>query len=247
MNNLSGPFPVTLSLISDFELRCADLPIRMAPSSQRLICLLALRNKAMRRSHVSSTLWLDSPESRANANLRSALWRVPKPEGHTVVCSSHTHVWLCQNVDVDLHRMINRAYTVIDRTNPDLDVANVTRDLSSFGDDVLPGWYDDWVIMERERFRQLRLHALDRLAEQLLTIGRSGDAVQAALASVQAEPLRESAHRLLIRAHLQEGNIAEAIRQYDRYAFLLQTELDARPSRAMEQLMTATAAKSWGP
>jgi DNA-binding SARP family transcriptional activator len=247
MDDLSGDSPVTISLISDFELRYADLPITMAPSSQRLICFLALRNRALRRSHVSSTLWLDSSESRANANLRSALWRVPKPDGHTVVCSSHTHVWLCQNVDVDLHRMINRAYTVIDRTQPDLEVADVTRDLSSFGDDVLPGWYDDWVIMERERFRQLRLHVLDRLAEQLLTIGRYGDAAQAALASVQAEPLRESAHRLLIRAHFQEGNIAEAIRQYDRYAFLLQTELHARPSSAMEQLMTATAVNLGGP
>ena len=61
-------------------------------------------------------------------------------------------------------------------------------------DDVLPDWYDDWIDTERERF-QIRLHALERLCERLTVERRFGEALQAGLAALRTEPLRESAHR----------------------------------------------------
>ena len=42
--------------------------------------------------------------------------------------------------------------------------------------ELLPDWYDDWVLLERERFRQLRLHALDALCDDLTRAGRHWDA-----------------------------------------------------------------------
>jgi DNA-binding SARP family transcriptional activator len=56
-----------------------------------------------------------------------------------------------------------------------------------------PDWYDDWLQMERERFRQLRLHALETLAERFVALGRHAQAIDAALAAVQVDPLRETA------------------------------------------------------
>ncbi len=228
---------LTLSLISDFELRCDGRLVEMPPSSQRLVCFLALRNRALRRSYVSSTLWLDSSEARAKASLRSSLWRVPSPGGLDIICASNTHLQLNPCLNIDLNVIIDRAHAVIDGDAAIPDMVEVARDLCSFGDDILPGWYDDWVIMERERFRQLRLHALDQLGEQLLSSGRYADASQVGLSCVQAEPLRETAHRLLVRVHLREGNIAEALRQYWRLAGLLRDELGVHPSAAMEDLV----------
>ena len=92
-------------------------------------------------------------------------------------------------------------------------------------EDILPDWYDDWVLIERERFRQLRLHALDKLCEGFVHMRMFGQAVQAGMASVTEEPLRESAQRLLIGAYLGEGNHAEALRQYRSYRDLLKSEL----------------------
>ena len=83
---------------------------------------------------------------------------------------------------------------------------------------LLPGWYDDWVVLERERLRQLQLHALDRLAAALLAAEEPGRALDAALVAVQADPLRESAHRIVVRIHLREGNALEALRAYERFA-----------------------------
>jgi DNA-binding SARP family transcriptional activator len=163
---------------------------------------------------------------------------VPSPEGLTVVNASNTHVRLNPAIEIDLHLVIARAHAVIDGHAADLAVVDVARELCAFGDDVLPSWYDDWVIMERERFRQLRLHALDQLGEQLLISGRYADASQVGLNCVQAEPLRETAHRLLVRIHLREGNIAEAICQYRRFANMLHDELGVCPSPAMEELVS---------
>jgi DNA-binding SARP family transcriptional activator len=70
------------------------------------------------------------------------------------------------------------------------------------------------VVFERERFHQLRIHALESLCDQLAASRRYVQAEQAGLAAISGEPLRESAHRALIRVYLREGNRGEAIRQY---------------------------------
>jgi DNA-binding SARP family transcriptional activator len=101
--------------------------------------------------------------------------------------------------------------------------------------ELLPGWYDDWVMVEAEDWRQLRLHALETLAGRLVDEERFGDAAASALAAVRAEPLRETARGALIRVHLAEGNQSEAIREYDRYRDLLLTELGLEPTDKLRQ------------
>jgi DNA-binding SARP family transcriptional activator len=225
--------PFRLNLIQDFELRCGGEPVLMSPNSQRLVGFVALHDRPVRRTKVSSTLWLDSTEDRASASLRSALWRIPAPRGEHILGASSTHVWLNARVRVDLHDAIARARSLLGGTQVDLAALDVARELSSFGGDLLPGWYEDWLVMEQERFHQLRLQVLDKFGDQLCAHGRFCDALQMGLAAVEAEPLRESAHRLVIRAHLGQGNIAEAIRQYHAYERMLADELGAVPSEAM--------------
>lgn len=91
--------------------------------------------------------------------------------------------------------------------------------------------------MEQERVRQLRLHVLEALAAALSAEGRYGLAVEAALAAVQAEPLRESAHRALIAVHLREGNGYEALRQYESFRERCRRELGVPPSPRIERML----------
>jgi DNA-binding SARP family transcriptional activator len=109
--------------------------------------------------------------------------------------------------------------------------------VASLCGDLLPDWYDDWLVIERERFRQLRLRALDALCDRLTRAGRLDDALAAGLAAVAGEPLRESAHRALIRVHLTDGNAAEAIRQYRMFGRLLREQLGIEPSERMKSLI----------
>jgi DNA-binding SARP family transcriptional activator len=95
--------------------------------------------------------------------------------------------------------------------------------------------------VERERFRQLRLHALESLCESLAAAGEYGAAVDAGMACIAAEPLRESAHRALIGVHIAAGNRNEALREYRLYCALMRNELGLRPSARMERVARSLA------
>lgn len=103
--------------------------------------------------------------------------------------------------------------------------------------DLLPDWYDDWVLLEAEDWRQLRLHALEALAGRLIALGCWGEAANAAGAAVRAEPLRESARAALIQAHLAVSNQSEAVREFTRYRTLLDAELGLAPTPRLHELL----------
>jgi len=105
--------------------------------------------------------------------------------------------------------------------------------------DLLPGWYDDWVIFERERIRQQLLHALEALSRRLADLGRCAEAVDVAISAVGADPLRESANRVLIEVHLAEGNVVEARRTYERYREAVRRELGVEPGEQLASLARA--------
>ena len=109
--------------------------------------------------------------------------------------------------------------------------------LYALSGDLLPGWYDEWLQDEREELRQARLHALEVLARALSAAGRRSDAIQAALAAIRLEPLRETAHRTLIETHIAEGNWSEARRQFRRCQRLLREELGVEPSESTRRLL----------
>ena len=102
--------------------------------------------------------------------------------------------------------------------------------------DLLPDLDDEWLVFERERFRDLRIHALERLSEQLSAIGEHADAVQCGLLAVEGEPLRESAHRALMRAYIAEENRASALQQFQVLERRLDSELQVGPSIATMEL-----------
>jgi DNA-binding SARP family transcriptional activator len=98
------------------------------------------------------------------------------------------------------------------------------------------------VLIEAEDWRQLRLHALEALAQRLTAQGRYGDAAAAALAAVRAEPLRESPRAALIRVHIAEGNPSEALREFARYGELLMLELGVEPTQRLRALVAELGA-----
>ena len=118
-----------------------------------------------------------------------------------------------------------------------LDACSTIRLSTSLCGDLLPDWYEEWLLVERESHRQLRLHALETLCERLTRVGRLHKALEVGLAAVAGEPLRESAHRAVVSVHLEEGNVSEAIRQYRLYRQLVGTELGIEPSERMQVLV----------
>jgi len=201
-------------------------------SAQRLIAHLGL-TRGPGRAAIAGKMWPDVPEVHAQGSLRSVLCLLQKVLPGLVEARSGV-LRLAPRVSVDVHELDDWARRVLD---PDGDIAAVDTPSAAWDAELLPGWYDDWVLLERERVRQLRMHALEQLAERLVAVGRFGEAVQAASAAVRAEPLRESAHRVLVHVHLMEGNTVEALREYDSFRTTLAAELGVAPTPLMDRLM----------
>jgi DNA-binding SARP family transcriptional activator len=224
--------------------RYGDVLPELPLTVQRLLARLSLAGQAP-RALLAGQLWPDVTESHAHGSLRAALWRVQQALPGVVQASARS-LALASGVRVDVQDLVCWARRV---TDPQTAMAEMAAPEAALRGELLPGWYDDWILLEREQLRQLRMHALEALAERLGAVGRFGDAVQAALAAVRAEPLRESAHRVVVRLHLAEGNLAEARRAYEAYRALLADELGVEPTALMQQLAARipAAGRSPGP
>jgi DNA-binding SARP family transcriptional activator len=212
-------------------------PVALPLSSQRLLALLALHQRPIQRTYVAGTLWADYAEQRSVANLRTALARLPHIAGRLVEVVGR-QLRLSMWVSVDVRETAALAERVIDGDEDILRMKGLHRRLT---DDLLPDWYEDWVQAEQERYRELRLHALEALCEGLTHLGAFGPAIEAGLAAVAGEPLRESSRRALIRAYMAEGNQAAAVFQYRKFHSLLDSELGLSPSRSLTNLVTVGA------
>lgn len=220
-----------LDLLDGFRLRYAGAAVRVQPNVQRLLAFLALHERPLHRLYVAGRLWTDSTQETANANLRTALWRLRHLRCR-IVEATPSEMALADEVGVDARDATVRAQRVLAGRAQDDDLAALIE-----AGELLPDLDDDWLVIERERIRQLRLHALERLCEDHRDAGRFAEAVDAGLAAVATEPLRESAHRALISSHLAQDNLAEAARDYRLYSVLARDRLGTSPSPGLRRLI----------
>lgn len=186
------------------------------------------------RSVLAWTLWPDVTEEHARGSLRTALWKLPHGDRPPLRCSGES-VALADALRVDARAWPRRRSASCGGSSP----ARLAATVLLGGGELLPGWDEEWVLLERERLRQLRLHALDALADALTRRGRPALALEAALASVRIEPLRESAHRAVVAARLSEGSVVEGVRHYRAQRLLLREELGLEPSVQLARMIPA--------
>lgn len=233
---------LSISLLGSFELRDRNQAVTLPVSAQRLVALLAVERRPMTRSNVAGLLWPDKTDTRAAANLRSALWRLNNcVEG--LIDADGGHLAIDEQVLIDIDQF------VIDH-KPDSDfptVSTTTASILAFppsNAELLVDWDDEWVAIERERIRQLALRALENASVELRELGLFSEAYEAGAAAVRLAPLRESAHRAVIEVHLAEGNYAEAVRQYHAFQAIIFDAFGVDPSDSLTELfrhLTANA------
>ena len=223
-----------LALFDGFELRYGSRVVPLPLTAQRVLAFVALQEHSVLRRYVACMLWVDSTEEHATSSLRSVLWRLRR-SGHNLIEVEGPRIRFAPGVAVDVHEVTAWSRRLLD-TDPDQMTDH--RGRGYVLGDLLPDWYDDWVLLERERLRELRVYAFEALCERLTVRGSYAAAMQAAQSVLKLEPLRESAHRLLVRIHIAEGNQSEAIHHYQLYRKLLQGELGLQPSAQMEQLIS---------
>jgi DNA-binding SARP family transcriptional activator len=229
----TGPTTV-LRLLGDPHVVREGIHLTIPEGGKRLLVFVALQRRRIERRYAANMLWPTGDEGRAGGNLRSALWRLGRA-GIDVLVSDKNSLTMSGGVLVDVHLLGAWAGRMIDGSASDEDLMLMPGSVEPL--DLLPGWYDEWLLMERERLRQRVLHSLEAQSRRLVRDRRCAQGVEAAVIAVAAEPLRESAQRALIEAHLAEGNRMEGRRAFDAYRLMLRRELGVEPDPDLAALV----------
>jgi len=207
--------------------------VRLSLPARRLLAYLALRGQPVSRGVACDDLWPDVPEAIGRANLRRALWHLPR--GWVEAIGDE----LVLDAACDLAEARDAAERAL--AGEPLTFAEI----NLLSNDILPGWHEEWVLPAHEAFRLLRVQALEAACRTMAASGAAsgGDALatQAGSAALAAEPLRESAAEALIEAHLAQRNRYQAVQCFRMLAERLECELGVSPDPALAERVDGIA------
>lgn len=202
------------------------LPSR--PYQSLLAYLLLNPNRSHRREKLAGLFWPTTSESNARSNLRHALWRIRKalvPDANLRLESD--------DLGVTYHpqpgdRLDVASFDVCKEEEDSTEVLLLA--VSAYGGELLPGFYEEWVVRERERLQAAFERKLGRLLDRLLAERRWNEALEWGEHWVASGTVPEPAYRALMLAHAGLGNLASAAAQYQRCVEVLTRELGVEPS-----------------
>lgn len=230
----TGPPHIRVRLIGHFVVLRGDAPVRTPKNTERLVALLVLRDVELPRRRTSELLWPDDPQARATSHLRTLLHRL-RGAAEGLIDDEDHFLSLGAGVAVDqtdwsawATRLLTGRWGATD----------LERRAPRHGFELAAELEDDWALIERERFRQRCMHALERQARLLVEQERYVEAIDVGLSAMRLDPYRESIHEVIISSHLAAGNRVEARRQFDLYVRLLHRDLGLAPSPRLEGLVS---------
>lgn len=197
--------------------------VRLSLPARRILAYLALRGQPVARGVASADLWPDVIDEIGRANLRRALWHLPR--GWVDAVGDE----LVLEAECDLARARQVAGRALGGEPLSFD------EIALLSEDILPGWHEEWVLPAQDAFHLLRVQALEAACRTMAAAGSHALATQAGAAAVAAEPLRESAAEALISAHLAQRNRYEAAQCFRTLARRLRDELGVAPDPALSR------------
>lgn len=218
-----------------------DLPARQGRIA--FAYLVLNRRRPIPRLELGAALWGDSPPEAWEASLSALLSRLRRLfrklaiDADISALSGSVHVRLPGEVWIDLdaaRNALDEAEGLMRAGHAREAWAQAVVALSILERGFLQGEEQLWIMRERERIHGEHLRALELLADITLALGESASSVRFARLCSDLEPFRESAYEREMRAHMQMGNGAEALRTYERLRKLLADELGADPSPALQ-------------
>ena len=225
-----------VALLGQFEVR-HDGKLIAIPSrgAQSLFSYLILNaGKAHRRERLAGIFWPDSTEDSARSNLRHELWRLRKAlevstEAYFIVddLAIAFDSQAEYNLDVELLEKVE-----VETASPE----ELATALSYYAGDFLPGFYADWVVIERERLASIYEAKMARLLSLLQTAGRWEETGEWANRWIARGFWPEPAFRALMAAHASLGDTSRAITTYERLRKGLKEDLGVEPSYQTQEL-----------
>jgi DNA-binding SARP family transcriptional activator len=241
-----SPLPVIpvlhIQLLGSFRLSADHTPVPAlaSPRLQALLAYLLLHRAAPHaRAHLAFQLWPDTTEPQAHANLRTLLHRLRQAlphADHFLHADAQAVQWRADapaTLDVAaFERALAEAQEAEQHSDQPTLRHALVHAVEGYRGDLLPGWYDDWVLVERERLLQRFLTALEQLILLLEQAGEYAAAIGYAQQLLRHDLLHEAAYQHLMRLHALSGNRASALRVYHTCVTVLERELGVAPGPA---------------
>jgi DNA-binding SARP family transcriptional activator len=229
---------IDIQVLGGFAVSVDGRPVTGLPvGSQRLLVFLALHDRAVSRAAIAAAMWPNTSSEHAGVSLRSALARLDRLGRQVIVAESAT-LALTDIVHVDYVEARALARRLLDSDKPIFDGDLASDAIATLSRELLPDWFDGWIIAESEEWRHLRASAGEALAYRLLAAGRFADAGSAARAAIRVDPLRETPYSTLVRIHLADGNQSDALQVFETYRGVLRDALDLEPTEQLSGLVS---------
>ena len=209
------------------------IEISSRPAQTLLAYLVLHPGTAFRREMLSGLIWPDASESNARSNLRHALWRIRKAVGEQVAqdCFPADDLtlmfWPDPGCWVDAVLVGGKAETA---------ASTLEEQVAAYQGDLLPGFYDDWITIERERLQAAFEGKCEALIDRLSREKHWPDVIEWAEHWIKFGTAPEPAYRALMLAHARSGHKAKVKETYQRCVEALQREFGVEPSEETQEL-----------
>jgi DNA-binding SARP family transcriptional activator/predicted ATPase len=242
-DNLEPTFYIRL--LGDFSMIYADQQVNSLNTIrlQSLLAYLVLhRDVPQQRQHLAFLFWPDTTEAQARNNLRQLLHQLRQafPEVEQFLITDkhvlHWHPITPFLLDVaEFEQALTEAATAT-RGNDDLALQSYLEQADNlYHGELLPGCYDEWILPERERLRQLHKQALEHLLRIFEVRGDTATAIRYAQRLIGLDPLSEDLYRRLMRLFALNNDRASALHVYHTCVTTLQREMGVEPDPATRE------------
>ena len=234
---------LSIQLLGGFNLTYNDQEIKTL-RAERLVLLLSYillhADKPLPRKQLAFTFWADTTEEQSRTNLRNLFHHLRKAfpeidsfleiEGQTIQWKSNAAI------ELDTTKFKTALAEAKIAKNDSIRVDHLKVAVNSYRGELLPGYYEDWVLTHREEIHQAYLAALSQLAKLLEDSRQYEEAIEFTNRLIRSEPLNESAYHLAMRLHALNDDRAGALQAYHTCVTVMQRELDMEPSEEIKIL-----------
>jgi DNA-binding SARP family transcriptional activator len=232
-----------MTMFAKLDIRRDDCgPVKLPAKAEELLCYLLLhRHQAYTREALACELWADTPATQAKKYLRQCLWQLQhvldEATARPVPLLHLDHEWVAMHPDsalqVDALQFEHAFMSIRDRPGAALNqqLADTAQQAALlYGGPLLSGWYQNWCLVERERYESIFVAMLDKLIDYCRTHGQFDQGIAYGMRLLRADYTHERTHRQIMRLYYLAGDRSMALRQFDMCAAALHKEYGIQPT-----------------
>jgi predicted ATPase/DNA-binding SARP family transcriptional activator len=233
-----------IKLLGSFQVTLDGNPVKFPTrTAESLLAYFALNPEvAHRRERLAGLLWPEVDESRARSNLRHTLFRLRKALDDEYFSADKVSIRF--NPGQNYHLDIDQLEIAGDETISSEDLADR---VSAYKGELLSGFYDEWITLERERFQALFEYRMQDLLDQLTMEGKWREVRKWGEFWIGNGTSPEPAYRALMMAYAGLGDLSGVANIYQRCVDDLRSELSVEPSAETNYLYKRLSRGEWIP